>query len=229
MIHIYYSYINEGIHNVLLETHLKKFPIDYQNKILRFRRWEDAQLSLLGRLLLIYGMKSLNKELSGYQLEYTDYCKPFFINLDSKFNISHSGNMVVCAISEEFDVGIDVELINDIGIESFKNQMTLYEWEKINNEEDKICAFYEYWTKKEAVVKAHGKGLSIPLKSFEIIEEKTFIKDSFFSVREILLHKDYKCSLALMVRNPIENVNSMIGKGVVIKRVCFEHNEDINI
>lgn len=213
------------MHSMLLEKYLKKFPPDYQNKVLSFRKWEDAQLSLLGRLLLVYGMNDLDKKFDDYQLEYTDYHKPFFINSDLKFNISHSGNLVVCAISKELEVGIDVEFINDINIEIFQNQMTVGELEKINNVEDSNNAFYEYWTKKEAVVKALGKGLSIPLKSFEIVEEKTSVEDSFFVVREMLLNENYKCNLAIMTRTPIiENANLIKSKDVLIKQVDFEES-----
>jgi 4'-phosphopantetheinyl transferase len=222
MVCIYYSYIDDTIHDKLLDKYLKKFTIDYQNKVLRFRRWEDAQLSLLGRLLLDYRMNELNKKFSDDQLKYSEYHKPFFIDSDLKFNISHSGNIVVCAMSEEYEVGIDIELMNDIEIESFKSQMTICEWQKINAKKDKISAFYEYWTQKEAVVKAYGKGLSIPLKSFEIIEENTFIEDSFFVVREIPLNKDYKCNLAFKTINSVENHNFITDNEMVVKQICFE-------
>ncbi|WP_343796375.1 4'-phosphopantetheinyl transferase family protein [Gaetbulibacter jejuensis] len=196
------------MHSKLLEKYLNKFSPVYQNKVLRFLRWEDAQLSLLGRILLIQGMNDIGKKFNDYQLHYTKYHKPFFIESDLKFNISHSGNMAVCAISDEFEIGIDVELMNEIVVKSFKTHMTSYEWKKINDEEDEICAFYKYWTNKEAVVKAYGKGLSLPLKSFEIINGKVSIKNSSFLVEEIVLHKDYKCSLALM-SNKYQDINKL--------------------
>ncbi|MBC8756856.1 4'-phosphopantetheinyl transferase superfamily protein [Kordia sp. YSTF-M3] len=221
MIHIYYAYIHEKSHKELIEKHLFRFPEIYQQKIHRYRRWQDAQLSLLGRLLLVHGMNKLNKNFDDYQLEYTDYNKPFFVDSNLKFNISHSGNIVVCAITEGFEVGIDLELINEIKIESFKSQMTAYEWKRVNESENKTNAFYEYWTKKEAVVKAHGEGLSIPLKKIEIINGKTVVKDSSFITKEVFLDKKYKSYLAILAKKTMD-INFRDSKKVTIKKVHFE-------
>jgi len=196
MVYIYYAYIDEKNHRNLIQNSLTKFSKKYQQKILKYRRWQDAQLSLLGRLLLINGMKDLNSQLEVFELEYTEYNKPFFSNLDLKFNISHSGNIVLCAISESYDLGVDIELIKDIEIEDFKSQMTAYEWNGIEQDNYPEIAFYEYWTQKEAIIKAHGKGLSIPLKSFEVKDNKTQIDNDVFYVSKINIEEGYTCNIA---------------------------------
>ncbi|MEI3612720.1 4'-phosphopantetheinyl transferase family protein [Pseudogracilibacillus sp. SO30301A] len=38
-------------------------------------------------------------------------------------------------------------------------------------DQDKLSTFYKYWTLKESYVKAIGKGLSIPLNSFTIVND----------------------------------------------------------
>ena len=85
MVYIYYTYIHEANHNELIRKQLPRFSNEYQEKVLRFRRWQDAQLSLMGRLLLMCGMKDLDKKIENFQLEYTDHNKPVFSNLDLKF------------------------------------------------------------------------------------------------------------------------------------------------
>jgi len=221
MVHIYYSYINEQLHNALQEKYLKKFPVAFQEKLSLFRKWEDAQLSLLGRLLLDYGLNNFNKKMDECQLEYSDYNKPFFADLDLKFNISHSKNIVACAIAESFEVGIDIEFINeDIDLENFKDQMTDFEWEKIQNSTNSINAFYEYWTRKEAVVKADGKGLSIPLKKIDVSGDKATIRDSVFVLKEFHLNKNYMSHLAIMTTNPM-HINTLSNKKIVLKKVYF--------
>ena len=206
MIQIYYSFLNKSLHHKLLEKYLKKNSLEYQNRVLRFLRWEDTQLSLLGRILLMQGMIDLGREFDSSKLQHNKYNKPFFLDSGVNFNISHSGQMVVCAISEEFELGIDVELIKDINIDNFKNHMTCYEWEKIKREEDKLTAFYDYWTKKEAVVKASGKGLFIPLRGFNIVNNEATIDNSNFVIKELDLHQDYTCNLAIMRNKFTENL-----------------------
>ncbi|WP_075341753.1 4'-phosphopantetheinyl transferase family protein [Tenacibaculum agarivorans] len=211
MVYIYYAYIDEKNHRNLIQNSLTKFSKKYQQKILKYRRWQDAQLSLLGRLLLLNGMKDLNSELEVFELEYTEYNKPFFSNLDLKFNISHSGNIVLCAISKSYDLGVDIELIKDVEIEIFKDQMTIYEWKKIEKNNYPEIAFYEYWTQKEAIIKAHGKGLSIPLKSFEVKDNKTQIDNDVFYVSNITIEEGYTCNIA--------SQNAIHKKDIIINKV----------
>ena len=73
------------------------------------------------------------------------------------------------------DIGIDIEKIEPIKISDFKSQMTNNEWESVNNSKDTERSFFCYWSQKEAVIKTHGKGLTIPLKSFEVQNNKTTI------------------------------------------------------
>lgn len=196
MTQILYSYICERNHNHLLTNYLNEFSDDFQKKILAYRRWQDGQLSLLGRLLLRHGLHQMSKNFVEEDLSYTLYSKPFLNNTTTKFNISHSGEIVVCVLSDRNDVGIDIEIIQDINLEGFESQMTDREWDNLSLNEDARIAFFDYWTQKEAVIKANGKGLSIPLKSFEVTNHYAKIEDDDFFVKEIFLDQKYKCHLA---------------------------------
>lgn len=196
MIHILYAYISEDHHQKLLNAFLPKFSIDFQKKVTDFRRWQDAQLSLLGRILLFHGIKKFNKDYTDDAIKYTEYDKPYFEDKSIKFNISHSAEVVTCVLSADFEIGIDIELLQPIQIEDFKSQMTAGEWHRVNASEDKTTAFFTYWTQKEAVIKAHGKGLLIPLKSFEVLDDKTSINTENFFLKEIKLNDNYKCYIA---------------------------------
>lgn len=196
MTQILYAYIAKENHEYLLNKHLNTFPADFQKKIRSFRNWQDAQLSLLGRLLLRYGLQVNNVCEEKDTIGYTPYNKPFLTDCDIKFNISHAGELVVCALSDYIDVGIDVEVISDINSEDFESQMTSKERSFIRNGEDSNHIFFDYWTQKEAVIKANGKGLSIPLKSFEITNCATQINNVNFFVKAIYLDEKYKCHIA---------------------------------
>jgi len=196
MTQILYAYISEENHDYLMQRHLNEFPDEFKNKVLAYKKWQDSQLSLLGRLLLNHGLQRMGIKHEKKNLNYTLYNKPFLEDITTKFNISHSGEMAVCVLSDLNDVGIDVEIIHNINIQDFESQMTKKEWQNILLEEDGNKAFFDYWTQKEAVIKANGKGLSIPLKSFEVTNQRTKINDETFFLKEIFLDEKYKCHLA---------------------------------
>jgi 4'-phosphopantetheinyl transferase len=172
------------------------FPENYRNKIKAFRRWQDAQLSLLGRYLLKYGLKSIQKEFYPNNLKFNSNSKPYLDAENLEFNISHSGNIVVCAISDRYEIGIDIEILKDIDIMDFRGQMTQNEWNKVIYSNNISSSFFNYWTQKEAVLKAHGSGIIDVLKSFEIIDNGTKLNKSYFFIKEIFIDYGYKCHMA---------------------------------
>ncbi len=215
MIYIFYSYISEKNHGLLLQKFLSNFPLDFQQKILSYRRWQDAQLSLLGRLLLNQGiLKNSQLKTVNSKILFNDYNKPYFEDKEINFNISHSGEIVICAISEPYTIGVDIEVMNTININDFKSQMTTNEWNLIVNATNQKVAFYNYWTQKEAVVKAHGKGLSIPLQSFEIKDNATSVDAKMFYTSKVDLEEDYMCYIAYEQEINTDNV--------IVKKIAIE-------
>lgn len=215
MIYIFYSYISEKNHGLLLQKFLSNFPLDFQQKILSYRRWQDAQLSLLGRLLLNQGiLKNSQLKTVNSKILFNDYNKPYFEDKEINFNISHSGEIVICAISEPYTIGVDIEVMNTININDFKSQMTVNEWNLIVNTTNQKVAFYNYWTQKEAVVKAHGKGLSIPLQSFEIKDNATSVDAKMFYTSKVDLEEDYMCYIAYGQEINTDNV--------IVKKIAIE-------
>ncbi len=197
MIYLYYSYLSEENHENLLKEELSKFPIDFIKKINKFRRWQDAQLSLLGRILLFRSIKDVfNIELSRKSICYKEYGKPYFKRNPIHFSISHSGEIAICAITTDSEIGIDIEEIVPINIYDFEPQIYYIEWLKIISSEDSEIAFYDYWTKKEAVIKAYGSGYTDDFVFFEISNNTTTINTSQFYYKEIKIDDNYKCNIA---------------------------------
>ncbi|MDC8004709.1 4'-phosphopantetheinyl transferase superfamily protein [Aureisphaera galaxeae] len=200
MTNLYYTYISKEVHDDLLKRFLPSFPREYQERVLKYRRWQDAQLSILGRLLLRYGLQQHNYAGEG-EIFYNEYNKPFLKDKDIKFNISHSGDIVVCAITDVCDIGVDIEIMGEINVQDFQKQMTPSEWTKICSASDKQTAFYDYWTQKEATLKANGMGLSIPLNSFEIIDNASVVDNETFFLEELDVQENYKCHIAFKGQN----------------------------
>jgi 4'-phosphopantetheinyl transferase len=87
------------------------------------------------------------------------------------FNVSHSRGMVVCALCRDGDLGVDVEpLDEEYNLDVADRFFTPGETAVIQRAAGpaKQETFLKTWTLKEAVIKARGEGLSLPLASFEI-------------------------------------------------------------
>ena len=168
MIKVLYTHISGQREESNLASYLQKLPKALQNKIAKYRRWQDAYASLFGKLLLQAGLSVPGLEHYKLQdLKYSLHKRPYLEgNID--FNISHSGSYVVCVISDECRAGIDIEEIKEINLEKFRRYWTLKEWEKILHAPHQYDQFYDYWTKKEALVKAMGEGLYVPLRQIKL-------------------------------------------------------------
>jgi 4'-phosphopantetheinyl transferase len=181
----------------LFENELPKFSPDYQDRIRSYRRWQDAQLSLLGRVILFKAIEQIyNYDPSSKEILQTKYNKPYFKDDPVQFNISHSGEIVVCAICEKSLIGIDIEIISEISIEDCKWQMRENEWDTIISSDKIEESFFNYWTQKEAVIKANGLGLTIPLTTFEVLDGIAQINDQKFFLKEIKIDERYKCYIS---------------------------------
>jgi 4'-phosphopantetheinyl transferase len=89
-----------------------------------------------------------------------------------RFNLSHSGKYAVVGFVEDSDIGVDIEHIRPIKeMETVaRNFFSRREFHALHNLADASFtqAFYRCWTRKEAVIKAIGSGLSFPLDSFAV-------------------------------------------------------------
>jgi 4'-phosphopantetheinyl transferase len=87
-----------------------------------------------------------------------------------EFNLSHSGDMVVYAVSDR-PVGIDIERIRSMDlagiIQRFFAPSEFAAWQKLPPAEQEL-AFFQTWTVKEAYLKAIGTGLHTPLSEVEV-------------------------------------------------------------
>ncbi len=92
------------------------------------------------------------------------------------FNIAHSKDTVLIALGRQGAVGVDVEYLDrstnimEIARGNFtKNEAASLA--AIADPEARLSAFYRYWTRKEAIGKADGRGLLLPLTSFDVAFE----------------------------------------------------------
>lgn len=101
-----------------------------------------------------------------------DYGKPALDSHKLEFNLSHSGDIALIAITQGRKVGVDVERIRpELEHESiakrFFSPNEVSELMTLPSEQREV-AFFNGWTRKEAYIKAQGLGLSLSLDSFDV-------------------------------------------------------------
>ncbi len=206
MVDIFYTKISSSFQEQHFDSYLKTVPKEMQAKIKRYHKWEDQQATLLGKLLVRKGFEKLNRtEDPLAALQYSKHNRPF-ISGPIDFNISHSGDYVICALSDQLHLGIDIEKTKTVDPSHFKSQMTPEEWHTIATAPNQTDAFFTYWTQKEAVIKADGKGLSIPLDSFMITAHSTTIENTTWHTVSIPVQSDHYCYLATNQKISINDI-----------------------
>ena len=88
------------------------------------------------------------------------------------FNISHTGSLVLVAISTNYEVGVDIEQIRpgrDIaGIAEHFYALREQQAIRAMCSAARAAAFHSCWCRKESFVKATGLGLQMPLNRFVV-------------------------------------------------------------
>lgn len=88
---------------------------------------------------------------------------------DLRFNISHTDGLIACAVTIGREVGIDVEhirrpLTHDVAGRFFAPS-EVSDLRRLPADQQPVV-FFDYWTLKEAYIKARGFGLALPLADF---------------------------------------------------------------
>lgn len=193
--------------------------IERRNKIDRFKFEKDKILSLGAEILLKKALAESGIYLDELRYAYNAQQKPLLIgHNDIHFNLSHSGNTVLCAISDE-EIGCDVELIDEIDLniaDRFFNKSEAILINKQSGEEAKRDMFFRLWTLKESFMKATGLGFHLSPEKFSIVFDENVIRveqsldNKTYFFQEYDLQDGYKyacCSFANNLPNSIKMVN----------------------
>lgn len=161
---------------------------DKQHRVDRFRFLDDKMRTVTGEMLA----RKAIAEWCGIAPESItfgtkEHGKPYAKDLAVEFNISHSSNMVMCAVDDK-PVGIDIEQIRPIDLTVAKrictNEELLHLFGYTPTEQDFaytadieiLTRFFELWTAKEAYGKCIGDGiLNDQLDWKSVICEKHYI------------------------------------------------------
>lgn len=168
---------------------------------------KDKILSVAVGALVDIGLREYGLSEREMTIKANEYGKPYFESRsDIYFNASHSENKAMVCFSD-FEVGCDIEKIKTVD-KALAERFFCESEAKLACEND---MFFRLWTLKESYIKAKGKGLAIPLSSFEIVfeDEKPRIKDgSEYSLYEISSFDGFKSSLC--IKAPLDDVKTRL-------------------
>jgi len=195
MVHIYYTSL-EGECSRLLHRLGRYLPPAMYRQMQAYRFEKDACRYLLGKMLLLKGLVA-----RGYPsdilsaIQYNECNKPW-LNETVSFNISHSGDHIICALSGSLHVGIDIEQVRPVELTDFTDCFSTTEWECMRNSDNLLNSFYQFWTRKEAVLKADGRGLGIPLNEFEVVNDKVLVGAAAWHLKALDMLEGYAIHIA---------------------------------
>ena len=167
----------------------------------RYRLADDKKRCILAGLMTRHF-------LGNAEILKNEYGKPFLSD-GHFFNISHSGNYVLFALSD-CEIGCDIEQFHYVNaVRTGRTVFTDGEMNLLLTGADRLGAFFNLWTKKESLLKCMGEGFHRSAKSVDVrydaFEEKGksyFMKTWNFS--------DYIVSVC-SVKNDFPNIIEFIG------------------
>lgn len=201
---LYYFNITEIFNNETIQSLISTFSVFEQQYFNSIQNKDAQKRTLFGRIILKYISARLGISRSDF-VSLTSWGKPVFtLQNGYDFNISHSGNMVVCCLSKDSFVGIDLELNRPLKIEIYKNYFDSQEWQFIKKSETPESAFFKLWVRKEAVIKADGRGIGIELSSFNCLNKKADVGPSTYFIQDIYINHEYTCAIACSKKKTIK-------------------------
>lgn len=213
---LYYKVSQERISSAKLSEQIAdwvdELPAQKQQQVKRIRQQNDQVLSLAGLQLLKLGMADFPDILfSLSQLEFPKQAKPFF-NDDIDFNISHSGNIVCCVISDTSKVGIDIELRREVKPATLKKFLSEAPRTATNSgTENKKRDFFNLWTKNEAIIKAANFGSIYNMHDIQHEAHGGHYQNHFWYSYPIELvsaddNKEYTCHMACSEKITLQDI-----------------------
>ena len=169
---IYFIELDESENFIKYEKHLRFLSAEKQVSIRKFRYDIDKKLSLFSDVFVRY-LACQTNNLNNSELIFNkgEYGKPYLVGVPNfNYNISHTRSAIIIGLSQQ-PIGVDIEKLKSADLKIAERFFCKNECAYISSiweQQDKL--FYEIWTKKEAYIKWNGKGLSLPLNSFDVTD-----------------------------------------------------------
>jgi len=223
--HLYFSQPEEITDPALLQHYESLLTGDELTRMSRFYFARHRHQYLVTRALIRTTLSSyFHVDPTEWRFGKNAYGKPEISLGDTtwpiRFNLSHCDGLVLCGVTREVDIGVDVEDTQRSAVaapeqlSSYFSETEIAELVHLPKEQRK-SRFFDYWTLKESYIKARGMGLAIPLSSFSFHFEGNNLNG--FSIhpsleddankwqfRQMVMNHHYRIALALNTSSDVE-------------------------
>lgn len=189
---------------------------DEQERVHRIRLSAPKQRMIASRgilrQILSYYLDSAPHHI---EFNYSEHHKPYLAKPEHahvQFNVTHSHDKALYAFTLTHDVGVDIEKIEANYLEAVaKRYFSIDENRMLTSlpPEARAHAFYRLWSRKEALVKAIGHGLSRPLSAYDVSlnkeSETLTIENKQWTLTSLSLYDNYAAALA--TAQPIQQIS----------------------
>ena len=128
------------------------------------------------------------------------------------FNLSHSGRYVICGFYKEA-IGVDIEEISPVETTDFEHILSPEEKRFLAVSSTPLTDFFRIWTGKESVIKADGRGVSLPLQQINVLnKDGILVEENIWHTKEVNHFPNHCCVIATKTPSPT----------TIIKKVAFE-------
>lgn len=175
-IHLYFSFPDQITDPALLKRYKSLLSDDELAQMPRFYFARHRHQFLLTRALIRTTLsRYFPVEPEAWRFEKNGFGKPGISFPDNqwpvRFNLSHCDGLILCGITRDHDIGVDVEdALRSTraafdGLSSYFSASEIAALARLPEDQQKQ-RFFDYWTLKESYIKARGMGLAIPLDKF---------------------------------------------------------------
>jgi 4'-phosphopantetheinyl transferase len=175
-VHLYFSFPEKISDPVLLNHYESLLTQDELTQMTRLYFARHRHQYLVTRALVRTTLsRYFPVEPADWRFDKNGYGKPMLSFPDKTgpvhFNLSHCEGLILCGITRDHDIGVDVEDTQRFTLTAFDHLSRYFspseviELAKLTGDFKKK-RFFDYWTLKEAYIKARGMGLAIPLAKF---------------------------------------------------------------
>ena len=214
-----FTFVDEIQEDTLLDEYQRMLPADELERLGKFRFAEHQKRYLVGRALLRTSLaECVGIEPALITLTRGDHGRPFLTQSQQvdnlQFNLSYTDGLVAVVMISDKQVGVDIENISrpidylDIA----RNYFTQAEYQelKLLSEPRRRLRFFEFWTQKEAYMKARGLGLQMALDEVNFAPSKDMTGPGF-----IFTQDHYQWQFTLL--NPSVNHKAAVCIGAASK------------